>query len=38
VERYVIFYFAVPGGVQIVRVLHGGRDIEVSFTEPESDE
>jgi toxin ParE1/3/4 len=32
VGRYVIFYLAVPGGVQIVRVLHGARDFEVAFT------
>jgi toxin ParE1/3/4 len=38
VGRYVIFYLAIPGGVQIVRVLHGARDIEVAFSEPESDE
>jgi toxin ParE1/3/4 len=36
VGRYVIFYLAIPGGVQIVRVLHGARDIEVAFTEPEA--
>ena len=36
VGRYVIFYLAIPGGVQIVRVLHGARDIKVAFTEPEA--
>jgi toxin ParE1/3/4 len=36
VGRYVIFYLAIPGGVQIVRVLHGARDLEVAFTEPEA--
>jgi toxin ParE1/3/4 len=36
VGRYVIFYLAIDGGVQIVRVLHGARDIEVAFTEPEA--
>jgi toxin ParE1/3/4 len=36
VGRYIIFYLAIPGGVQIVRVLHGARDIEVAFTEPEA--
>jgi toxin ParE1/3/4 len=36
VGRYVIFYLAIPGGVQIVRVLHGAREIEVAFTEPEA--
>jgi len=29
VGRYVIFYLAIPGDVQIVRVLHGARDIEL---------
>jgi toxin ParE1/3/4 len=36
VGRYVIFYLAIPGGVKIVRVLHGARDIEVAFTEQEA--
>ncbi len=35
--RYVIFYLAIPGGVQIVRVLHGARDIEVAFPEAEAE-
>jgi toxin ParE1/3/4 len=34
VGRYVIFYLTVPGGVQIVRVLHGARDVETTFSEP----
>jgi toxin ParE1/3/4 len=28
VGQYVIFYLPVRGGVQIVRVIHGARDIE----------
>ncbi|MFM9100245.1 MAG: type II toxin-antitoxin system RelE/ParE family toxin [Cyanobium sp.] len=36
VGRYVIFYLPIPDGVQIVRVLHGARDIEAFFTEPGS--
>lgn len=28
VGRYVIFYRAIPEGIEIVRVLHGSRDIE----------
>ena len=28
VGRYVIFYVPLPKGVEIVRVLHGARDIE----------
>jgi toxin ParE1/3/4 len=38
VGRYVIFYLLIPGGVQIVRVLHGARDIEAGFTKPVADE
>ncbi len=30
-EGYVIFYHPVPNGVEIVRVLHGMRDIESIF-------
>jgi toxin ParE1/3/4 len=29
--RYVIFYNAIKGGVKIVRVLHGARDIQNIF-------
>jgi len=36
--RYVIFYLPVPGGVQIVRLLHGARDIEAAVTKPDADE
>jgi toxin ParE1/3/4 len=38
VGRYVIFYLPVPGGVQIVRLLHGARDIEAAVTKPVADE
>ena len=31
VGRYVIFYLPLPDGVEIVRVLHGARDIESVF-------
>ncbi len=27
-ERYLIFYRPAPGGIDIVRVLHGARDID----------
>ncbi|MCP9915557.1 type II toxin-antitoxin system RelE/ParE family toxin [Cyanobium sp. ATX 6F1] len=33
VGSYVIFYLNVPDGVQIVRVLHGARDLETTFCE-----
>jgi len=29
--RYIIFYRAVTSGIEIVRVLHGARDIENIF-------
>ena len=31
VGRYIVFYRAVPGAIEIVRVLHGARDIESIF-------
>ncbi len=30
-ESYVIFYHPIPNGVEVVRVLHGMRDIESIF-------
>jgi toxin ParE1/3/4 len=29
--RYVIFYLALPDGIDIVRVLHGARDLSAIF-------
>lgn len=29
--RYVIFYRVIPGGVEIIRVLHGSRDLNAIF-------
>lgn len=34
VGRYVIFYLVASRGVEIVRVLHGSRDIEAMFATP----
>lgn len=31
VGRYVIFYRPIPEGVEIVRVLHGARDLDAIF-------
>ena len=31
VGRYVIFYRTIPEGVEIVRVLHGSRDVDALF-------
>ena len=35
IGRYVIFYLPMTNGVEIVRVLHGSRDIETIFQESE---
>jgi toxin ParE1/3/4 len=31
VGRYVIFYRPLPNGVEIIRVLHGARDLDTIF-------
>ena len=31
VKNYIIFYQPVEGGIEILRVLHGSRDIESIF-------
>jgi toxin ParE1/3/4 len=31
VGKYIIFYCAIPDGVEIVRVLHSARDVEAIF-------
>ncbi|MGB9234205.1 MAG: type II toxin-antitoxin system RelE/ParE family toxin [Terriglobales bacterium] len=36
VGRYVLFYVALPKRVEIVRVLHGARDIESVLLDDES--
>jgi toxin ParE1/3/4 len=36
-EKFLLFYFPIPEGVELVRVLHGGRDIaEILDIEPPS--
>ncbi|MFH0789091.1 MAG: type II toxin-antitoxin system RelE/ParE family toxin [Pseudomonadota bacterium] len=37
VGRYVIFYIPLADGVEIVRVLHGARDLDALFN-PDSDD
>ncbi len=32
-RKYLIFYRPVPGGVNVIRVLHGAQDIETLFSE-----
>ncbi|MEM8804545.1 MAG: type II toxin-antitoxin system RelE/ParE family toxin [Cyanobacteria bacterium P01_G01_bin.38] len=36
VDRYVIFYRIITEGIEIIRVLHGSRDIEQVFAEQPS--
>lgn len=33
IDRYIIFYRIIPEGIEIIRVLHGARDIEQIFSE-----
>ena len=33
--RYVIFYEPIEDGIDVVRVLHSARDIDVAFDEDE---
>jgi toxin ParE1/3/4 len=33
VDRYVIFYLPIPKGIEVVRVLHGARDLNALFTD-----
>jgi toxin ParE1/3/4 len=32
-ENYLIFYCAIADGIQVVRILHGARDIEAIFND-----
>jgi toxin ParE1/3/4 len=32
-ENFLVFYRPVPGGVDIIRVLHGAQDIESLFSD-----
>lgn len=34
--RYIIFYRPIPEGIEIIRVLHGARDIASIFHPPEA--
>jgi toxin ParE1/3/4 len=31
VNKYLLFYRPIPGGIELVRVIHGARDIENLF-------
>ena len=37
VGRYVIFYLQVQDCLQIVRVLHGARDVDAVFADPDEE-
>jgi toxin ParE1/3/4 len=30
IDRYMIFYVVIPDGIQVVRVLHGARDLSIA--------
>lgn len=32
-ERILIFYFPLPSGIEVVRVLHGHRNLELLWNE-----
>jgi toxin ParE1/3/4 len=36
-QNYVIVFTPIPGGVSIIRVLHGSRDLKTAFDEADSD-
>lgn len=38
VGRYVVFYLPMPDGIELVRILHGSRDIGVHDFEDEHDD
>lgn len=38
VEGYLIFYIPQEDGIELVRVLYGGRDLEALFEEAEEDD
>ena len=35
-DNYLIFYLPQPGGIDVIRVLHGARDIDNIFADEES--
>ena len=38
VGRYVIFYLQVQDCLQIVRILHGARDVDAVFADPDEED
>jgi toxin ParE1/3/4 len=37
-ERYLIFYRTLPDGIEVIRVLHGMRDLDRIFGEQRDDD
>lgn len=37
VEKYVVFYRVTPSAVEVIRILHGGRDLDAIFRESADD-
>ena len=37
VDSYLIFYRPIRGGIRVIRLLHGKRDIEAAFTDEEAE-
>jgi toxin ParE1/3/4 len=35
VRKYVVFYLPLPNGIDVIRILHGARDIETVFDDEE---
>jgi plasmid stabilization system protein ParE len=35
VGRYIVFYFPLDDGIDVVRVLYGGRDLDAIFHDEE---
>ncbi|HEY6467317.1 MAG TPA: type II toxin-antitoxin system RelE/ParE family toxin [Candidatus Acidoferrales bacterium] len=35
IRKYVVFYLAITHGIDVIRVLHGSRDIETVFEDAE---
>lgn len=36
-RNYLVFYYSTPGCLNVVRVVHGARDLEALFREAQSD-
>ena len=34
IGNYLVFYTTAPGGIDVVRVIYGGRNLPVAFVSP----